>query len=277
MASRKVLMGLAVCTSLLACQFACLKERTIKVTCGPTDAEAVSADFGSPNVAGISIGLLNSHQFAPGMILELVPPATGEKFGHGSVPYVVQVSDADFAPVQPEATINKVVSANFEVDADVDVKKAAEIANIDLKNKITNDTTLTVTNAQRKTLRNPIGLLNADPNAVARINHPDNRYVFISAVSYGDSVSLTYKANASSTSDVNVIKFADFKLDITWACSDVASINDAAQKAGSGKAAILFFYVPVTFRDGKVDTDSRSLDLTQYHLGNAEKAPPVGQ
>jgi hypothetical protein len=207
------------------------------------------------------------------MILELVPPASGEKFGHGSAPYVVQVSDTDFAPVQPEATISKVVSADFEVDTDVDVKKAAEIANIDLKNKITNNTSLTVTNAQRKTLRDPIGLLNADSKAAVRINHPDNRYVFISAVSYGDSVALTYKANASSTSDVNVIKFADFKLDITWDCSDVATINSAAQKAGSGKAAILFFYVPVTIRDGKVDTDSRSIDLTQYHLGNAAQVP----
>ena len=273
MKSPKVVVGLAIFISLLAFQIACLKQRTIKVTCGPTDAEAVSADFGSPNVAGISIGLLNSHQFSPGMILELVPPASGEKFGRGSVPYVVQVSDADYAPVQPEATISKVVSANFEVDADVDVKKAVEVANIDLKNKITNNTSLTVTNAQRKTLRDPIGLLNGDSKAVVRISHLDNRYVFISAVSYGDNVGLSYKANAASTTDVNVIKFADFKLNITWDCADVANINSNAQKAGSGKAAVLFFYVPVTMRDGKVDTDSRSLDLTQYHLANAAPLP----
>jgi hypothetical protein len=207
------------------------------------------------------------------MILELVPPASGEKFGHGSIPYVVQASDSDFAPVQPEATISKVVSANFEIDADVDVKKAAEIAKIDLKNKITNDTTLTVSNAQRKTLRDPIGILNADSKAVARISHPENRYVVISAVSYGDSVGLSYKANAASTTDVNVIKFADFKLNITWDCSDVANINSTAQKAGSGKAAVLFFYVPVTIREGKVDTDGRSIDLTQYHLANAAQLP----
>lgn len=273
MKSLTVFAGLAVCASLIAFQVACVKERTIKVTCGPTDAEAVSADFGSPNVAGISIGLLNSHQFSPGMILELVPPAPGEKAGHGSIPYVVQVSDADFAPVQPEATISKVVSANFEVQADVDVKKAAEIANIDLKNTITNDTKLTVSNAQRKTLRDPIGLLNADSKAVARIGHTDNRYVLVSAVSYGDSVALSYQAHAASSTDVNVIKFADFKLNITWDCSDVANINSNAQKAGSGKAAVLFFYVPVTVRDGKVDTDNRSLDLTQYHLANAAQLP----
>jgi hypothetical protein len=81
--------------------------------------------------------------------------------------------------------------------------------------------------------------------------------VFISAVSYGDNVALSYQANAASTTDVNVIKFADFKLNITRDCSDVANINGNAQKAGSGK----------------VDTDSRSLDVTQYHLVNAAELP----
>src|SRR5262249_38210662 len=126
------IIAVLTCFILLACQLGCKQTRTIKVTCGPTDAEAVSADFGSPNVAGISIGLLNSHQFSPGMILELVPAGAGESFGHGSIPYTVQVSNNDFAPVQPEATISKVVSANFDVEVDADVKQAAEVANINL-------------------------------------------------------------------------------------------------------------------------------------------------
>ena len=79
--------------------------------------------------------------------------------------------------------------------------------------------------------------------------------------------------DATPSTDVNVIKLADFKLDITWDCSDVADINSNGQKAGSGKAAVLFFNVPVTIRDGKVDTDNRPLDLTQYHLANAAQLP----
>ena len=252
----------------------CQKERTIKVTCGPTDAEAVSADFGSPNVAGISIGLLNSHQFSPGMLLELFPPAGQDQFGHGDVPYVVKVDDAnDFAPLQPEATISKVVSANFNVQMDADVQQAAAQMSIDIKSMIKNDTKLTATNAQRKTLRDPIGLLNGDSKAVDRIKgHPDNRYVIISAVSLGDAVNLSYQASTSVSSDVNVIKFGKFKLDINWDCSDIAQINSNASAAPAHRTAILFFYVPVTYKDGKIDTDARPLDLTKYHLANAFEA-----
>ena len=59
---------------LLTGLVACIENRTVKVTCGPTKDEAISVDFGNPNVAGISIGLLDTHQFPPGTILQLSPP-----------------------------------------------------------------------------------------------------------------------------------------------------------------------------------------------------------
>ena len=260
------------CTLLLVMGLAgCPEYRTIKVTCGPTKDEAISADFGSPNVAGISIGLLNTHQLAPGTIIQLNPPQAGETFGNGSAPKILKVTDSDFAPLQPEGTISKVVSADFTVQADADVTKAAASLNIDLKTEITNNTSLTATNAQRKTLMDPLGLLNNDQGAINLLKAaPNSRFVVVSAVSYGDGVSLQYTSKTASTNSVNVLKFGKFVLNVNFDCSDVASINSNAKSASGGKTPLLFFYVPVTYNkdDNKIEVDQRSIDLTKYKLGN---------
>jgi hypothetical protein len=266
---RKLLSLMLVCAviGLAACP---PDTRTIKVTCGPTKNETISADFGSPNVAGISVGLLNTHQLPPGALFQLNPPQTGDVLGSGSIPKILKTTDADFAPLQPEATISKVVKADFSVEVDADVTKAAASLNIDLKTEITNNTDLTVTNAQRKTLMDPLALLNGD-NGVADLmkTAPTSRFVLVSAVSYGDGVSLSYANNSSSNNSANILKVGKFTVDVKYDCSDVASIN-ASAKNGS-KAALLFFYVPVVLNatTGKVEVDQRPIDLTKYSLGAA--------
>jgi hypothetical protein len=252
--------------SVVACH-----DRIIKVTCGPSDNDTISADFGSPNIAGISIGLLNTHQFSPGTLLQLSPAPAGQTFGSGAAPYVLDVKDSDFAPAQPEATISKVVSADFSVEAGADVTAAATAASIDLKTEINSNTTLTATNAQRKTLRDPLGLLSLDSRAMTILKQgTDSKFVVVSAVSIGDSVSLGYKGSTSVSGNADV-KVGKFNLTINYDCSDVASINQAASGAGAQKASLLFFYVPVKLgADGAVQVDTAAPDLTKYRFVAAD-------
>jgi hypothetical protein len=251
---------------LVACN-----DRTIKVTCGPSNSDTISADFGSPNLAGISIGLLNTHQFSPGTLLQLSPAAPGQTLGSGSAPYVLKSTDSDFAPLQPEATISKVVGSDFSVEADADVTQTAASLSIDLKSEIISNTSLTVTNAQRKTLRDPINLLNTDTRALTIMKQgSDSKFVVVYAVSYGDGVSLSYTGKTTVAGQANVLKVGKFTLNITYDCSDVASINQTAQAAPTQKPSLLFFYVPVKLGpDGNVQVDTAAPDLTQYRFVSA--------
>jgi hypothetical protein len=228
----------------------------------------VSADFGSPNIAGISIGLLNTHQLPVGTILHLDPGPDPQTVGSGSAPYVLRTVDGDFAPVAPEATISKIVSADFSIEADADVQQVATSLSINLKTAITNNTSLVAMNVQRKTLRDPLGLINNDSRAVDSVKviaGAATRFVVVSAASAGDGVELRYTASTAVGGEANVLKLGKFKLNINYACSDVGRIN--AMAAG-GRAPILFFYVPVRYDSttNKVVVDNQPIDLTKFRM-----------
>ena len=92
------------------------------------------------------------------------------------------------------------------------------------------------------------------------------KFVIVSAVSFADGVSLTYTGKSSVAGNANVIKVGKFTLNITYDCSDVASINKSAQSAAQ-KPPVLFFYVPVRLgSDGSAQVDPQAPDLTKYRF-----------
>ena len=152
---------------------------------------------------------------------------------------------------------------------DEDVKQALTPLNIDWKKRIADNTAVWTIGARRKTLSDPLGLINIDKKAVGLTQNgiSTDRFVVVSAVSYGGSVALGYSA---STIAGNTVEVLNFYLHLKYACSAIAAINSRVQSPGM-EVPILFFYVPVkydhTSRVVKIDTGP--IDLTTFDLADA--------
>lgn len=231
------------------------------------NASVTSVDFGPSRVGTTSIGILNTHHFQPGDVIELIPPAAGQTLGSGSrIDTMRYDATRDFLVDDPPATTSQVVATDFELSVDAELKAFTAQIQAALKQ----NTKLTLTAGSRHAFAHPIEILTgtANQSVTTRIlAHPERLYIVVSGVVNGASVSLEYVDDKSGKVDVNVLKIpgTKFKIAVSYNCSNVASLTSVP---GQPNPAVAFFYTTVAAVNGKVDTVATA-DLTKYSLANA--------
>jgi hypothetical protein len=263
MRTRAILRWIALSLLLIFCS-SC--NETGVATCHL--GSQLSADFGPTQFGSTTIGILNTHRFVPGYLVELIPPPAGSSantLGTGSVVGVLKTSLGDLHTDNPPSDTDNVVSAEFDISGDAKVK-AFEAQ---IKTALSKSTEIKVGSGQRKSFANPLALFDMVDNSSFKqriIDHPDRLYVLVTGAVFASSISLQYKDETDVNAKVNVVKIAgQFSVDITYKCSELESINSVA---GSGNAAVAFFYSTLKANAGKVDTTTTA-DLTKYSLPNA--------
>jgi hypothetical protein len=241
--------------AISVCLLGCPKNRSVTAKCTSNSLDRVSADFGPTSIGNTSVGLLNTHQLAPGYLLELDP-----KTHSGGVPLVVSYTDVDFAPPENAVSIVKLIAMNFELTTTADLPKVVQA---ELTTKLAADSALDLKNGRRFTLRDPIRLVEMDQNAKARIiNHPDRIYLFVSAVVRASSLELKYTKSDDVTGHANIIKIGNFSVNVHYDCKDTTSLS-------GDKAPVGWFYVRLKATGEKIDTDNTPVNLAEYDLSHA--------
>jgi hypothetical protein len=239
----------------------CPEDTTVKATCVP--GKEFSADFGPSRVDNLSIGLINTHHFKPGHIVELIEPVVDGQKGTGSV--VSTVANTGLDQADPPATLSAVVTSDFKLDGDANVinQFSAQI-----QAELASSTKLSVTEGQRQSITKPLETLSRDGEVTKMIlAHPDRIYVYVTGAVYAKGLDLTYQKSQQGGSSVNVIKLGTFNVHTSYDCSNLTSLH---QVDGSPKPAVAFFYTTLKAQNGQVTTVS-TVDLSKYNLVNALK------
>jgi hypothetical protein len=229
-------------------------------------SSTTSVDFGPSRAGTTSIGILNTHHFPVGAVLELIPPSASESYGTGSVVDTLRYADAEFVPDDPPSNVSQVIATDFEVDVDAQLKAFTAVIKAALKN----DTKLALTEGTRHALAHPVDLvLNSENNNIdARIlAHPDRTYVLVTGIVNAKELKLEYSKDQSGSVNVNIMKVpgTKFSAEVTYKCSNIADLSSVA---GEKKAGLAFFYSTFGVVNGKVDTITTA-DLSKYSLSNA--------
>ena len=244
----------------LGCPFG---SKKVDITAKCVDANGVtSADFGPSRIGNTSIGILNTHHFGPGDVIELIPPGAGGGLGTGSRIETVNYTTTDFVPDDPPADTSQVISTDWEVSASATLPSTVTAQ---IQTSLKNNTELKVTGGSRHGFAHPLQLIATDSNLTNQVlQHPDRTYIVVTGIVNATSVELQYGKQNSVSGEANVIKVGDFKASVSYNCSNVAQINSS----GTTKAGVAFFYTTVAAVNGKVDTVATA-DLTKYSLANA--------
>lgn len=247
---------------ILGCPFG---AKNVNITAKCVDTNGVtSADFGPSRIGNTSIGILNTHHFGPGVVIELIPPPAGStSLGTGSQIETVNYNPAiDFVPDDPPADTSQVISTDWEISASATLPQTVTAQ---IQSSLKDNTELKVISGSRHGFAHPLQLITADTNLTSHIlQHTDRTYIVITGIVNATSVELQYGKQNSVGGEANVIKVGDFKASVSYNCSNVAQIVSS----GATKAGVAFFYTTVAAVNGKVDTVATA-DLTKYSLGNA--------
>lgn len=257
------------CATLLVfllslCLVSCVNDdRMVTVSCiRPRDGVLVRLS----GVASQSTALINMYQLAPGTILELDPPKSGESRGSWRVLYVLRHSREDFLPLESEAWLADILSENLDIEADVDVDKTLTTSTENWRRQIAQDIKVVALGAYRLTLRDPLGLLNGDYSALTLVKNgaKTSRFVIVTAASYGKQLYLGY---VRPSVGVNIATMNKFYLHLKYTCSSITQITSKTHPPGES-ASVYFFYRAVEY-----DRTSKSIafatdpaDLTEFAL-----------
>ena len=240
------LLGGAVMTISLGFAACAGEDRVVSVTCGPSPGPDIAAQMGNAQAEGARIGFLNTRQFTPGTILDLGSDEAGRAPDAARVAYVLRTTERDFMPPRAEAWFGNVVNGSFSVRLEDDVRRALRSANVDWSKALSKNTAILIA-ATRKTLRDPVRLINGDKDAVMSLRNEggERRFVVVSAVSYGIGLDLA-AVNFSSRPEIanNTLEVAELYLHLKFSCSSIDQINSKTSEA-EVPVPILFFYVPV--------------------------------
>lgn len=233
----------------------------VTVTCAPR-SDVTSADFGQSRTGNTSLGILNTHQFQPGYVIELIPSQDGNSVGSASHPKTLTTTAADFIPDNPPTTISQVIGSDFTVSGDAEVQAFSTQIQAELKS----NTQLKLTGGSRHELKDTMGLLNSNKDVSDYIlAHPGRTYMIITGIANGTDLSLQYSTDKSGQANVNVLKIpgTKFTFSVAYNCSNVAEL----QASGQTPTGLAFFYTTVGVVNGKIDT-VQTADLTKYSFIN---------
>jgi hypothetical protein len=261
MNGRQLLLASSIASASV---FLCGCPPTYNATATCTNkADITSVDFGPTRVGTTSIGLLNTHHFGPGDLIELVPPQAGQTLGSGSRVDTLSFPSSAFVPDDPPTTTSQVISTDFELSVDAELKAFTA----QIQTALTQNTQLVLTGGSRHALQHPLDILNASQSDTSRIlQHPDRLYILVNGIVNGTDVSLQYANSKTGSANVSILKIpgTKFNVSVTYKCSNVTELK----ATGSSPAGLAFFYMTLQAVSGKVDTVATA-DLTKYSLSNA--------
>lgn len=222
-----------------------------------------SVDFGPSRVGNTSIGILNTHHFAPGNVIELIPPVAGAQLGSGSmIDTLTYNASTDFELDDPPTTVSQVIGTDFELTLDAKLRQYEDAIKAALKS----NTQLVVTDGSRHALMHPLDVISAPANRslVSHIlQHPERAYIVVTGVVNAKEISLQY-GSSNNASNTLTIPGTNVTINVTYNCSNVADLKSA----GDSKSGLAFYYTTVGAVNNKVDTVPTA-DLTKYQLANA--------
>jgi hypothetical protein len=259
---RAILLCLTL--TLVAFLLTACNDRQVVAKC-VAKTDNTSVDFGPGRISTVSFGIMNTHHFEPGDVIELIPPAAGQELGTGSRLDTLSYKKGDFQPDDPPATTSNVVATDFELDTDADVKAFSAEITAALKQ----NTILKLSNGSRHSFAHPLQLilsLSNQPIRVHILNHPRRTYIIVTGVINADSFDLEFLQNNDLNGTANLLKIpgTKYNLHITYNCSNITNLKSS----GKTQAGLAFFYTTVAAVNGKVDTVTTA-DLTKYNLSNA--------
>jgi hypothetical protein len=241
-------------------------DPTAVVTCALPPDDMISVHLGLWDSGEPTIGIVNTWQFLPGTLLEFHPADPGQSRGRGRAVHVLRTTTEDFLPSQPEDWSEDIASASLRVQLDPNAAQTLGSLQQDFARQIAISSYVINWNATRKTLRDPVGLVNADDLAIDLLRKADQatRFSIVSAVSYDTSVVL-YHSWAGVP--VNIVQVRQFQLHFEFMCSSLDRINAVASLARK-PVPILFVNTAVKYdpMHAKVIVDPLQLDLTAFEL-----------
>jgi hypothetical protein len=253
---RKALLCV-ICVSLVVAT-ACNDEY---VTAKCVDNGIYSADFGPSRIGNVTMGIINTHRFKPGQVVELFPPVAPATRGTGGSIGTVG-AESDLQSDNKPSDSSAVIASDFEIDGDATVQQFSA----QIKTELQNNTKLEIKNGVRKAFASPLTLVGANASVKNQIlAHPERLYLLVVGAVYADSIQLAYEKANSASASVNVIKVGKFNMHVSYSCSNITGINGVA---GQPQPAVAFFYITLKASNGAVDT-APQVDLTQYDLSPA--------
>jgi len=246
----------------------CQKEdRLAIVRCASPPRDTISVRVGLAELRLGASALVNTQQLLPGTLLEFRAAGPGETKGTGVPIYTLQSSDGDFSGPSPDAWLEPVVSAEFDIQADEDVDTELRSEKFDLTKEIARSTLILTPGVKRRSLRDPLSLINADRRAISLIEAASegNRFGIIYAASYGRELSLT---NYGTSLAVDIVSAPRFYLHLKYTCAAVATINSQVASLGAD-VPIVVFVMPIKANrvNHLVEVDTIPLDMSKMHIG----------
>ena len=261
----RFVIGLSLAITLVACTH---RNRIVTVECGVPPGIALGASVEDSFEGPRTLGLMNSHPFSPGVLLELSPAAEGRSAARLIASYTVKVSTSDLLPPRQDSSFWNLSSAELSLKFEVDhIENGVEERN-SLADRIARNTTAVVDGSERVMLRDPLALLNADERAqqFVRAGGAQSRFVMVTGLLYGDRIDLV-GLNYSNRPEiaVNTVTLRDVYLHYKFSCSTIDSINAKAQLVGKA-VPVASIYRSVRFLEaGKITWYDRSPpDLSKY-------------
>lgn len=252
-------LGLVVATVLFL--VGCPKKINVTAKCVDNNG-VTSADFGPSRVGTTSIGILNTHHFSPGDVIELIPPAQGTTVGTGSRVETLSYTNSDFVGDDPPSDTSQIIGTDWEITASANVPQTVQAQ---IQSALKSNTALKITGGARHALSKPLQIVAADTDLTKRIlAHPDRLYIVVTGIVNATDVSLQYGLQNSVSGSANVVKVGNFAASVSYNCTNVAEIKSS----GETKAGVAFFYTTLGAVNGHVDTVTTA-DLTKYSIPNA--------
>jgi hypothetical protein len=248
------------------CLLSCTEDdRLLTATCGQSLGRAILVKLTRTKTQIATVGVLDTPQWLPGTILELQPAGAGSQ-GGARVVYRLRASEADFMAPEQEDWVSEIIHPSFDFDMDDDVRRALRFSKSAVLRQIDDQTVVVAIHAKRRTLKDPLEMINHDPMAteIVRKSGMRHRFVVISAASYGTAVALEYSGYPIAK---NTIRVEGYYLHLQYDCAAMVPINSKARSSG-GEIPIMFVYLPIRVEAerGHVVADTAALDLSDLDL-----------
>jgi hypothetical protein len=205
-----------------------------------------------------ALGVLNEPKFTSGMLLRLNNASKSiERI------YTVSLNSNQLSAATPVVDSTSTLSkADFSMTFSDDIS-AAEQATI--HTYIDSNTQLDLSKSSRRDVLDPIGVLNADANAIDRAKQvpAGDVMLFVSGEVMGTSIDIGIQGQSSAQVGVKAVKIGNLSVNVTYQCA-----NSVQQIANNG-APLLWKGLEVAFDtpSNKFTFGNMAYDLKAYNFG----------
>lgn len=238
-----LLSGLLLTLLLPSCDS---QDRVLTIACDSSEQHPLGVRaIHDAEALAFTPGSLNTHNLLPGTILQLAEHLGTEETQSSIAVYSLPTSDRDYVGPADAAWYMQLTNLRFHMTMDKDVAESFGLGSDipKLTQKIGQSTELVAVAAQKKELRYPLQLINADPGAVQIIRNVSHRYAVVSGVIYGSGIGLTYIAPGPG---VHIVASSGFYLHIKYSCGPVDAINAQRDTLGPD-FPVLYLYTPIRY------------------------------